>query len=66
VLAGWLNARQYEAMAYGRLAIAAGIAVVIAILFAVPRIAGIETWKWVLGAIGMAFIVLAGRKASGD
>ena len=49
-----------------RLAIAAGIAIVIAILFAVPHIAGIETWKWVLGAIGMAFIVLAGRKASGD
>lgn len=45
-----------------KVGIAALIATTIAVLMAVPRIAGIETWKWVLGFIGVALIVLAGRK----
>jgi hypothetical protein len=48
-----------------KLAFAAGIAVLIAFVLAVPRVAGIETWKWVLGMIGLALIVLAGRQKSG-
>jgi hypothetical protein len=47
-----------------RVVLAAGIAVVIAVTLAVPSIAGIATWKWVLGVLGLALIVLAGRGKS--
>jgi hypothetical protein len=42
------------------------VAVVLAALMAVPRVFGVETWKWVLGAAGLALFLLAGvqgRKA---
>jgi hypothetical protein len=38
------------------------VATTIAVLMAVPRIAGIDTWKWVLGVVGLVLIVVAGRK----
>jgi len=37
------------------------IAIVIAFTLAVPRIGTVSTWKIVLGAIGLAILVLAGR-----
>lgn len=46
----------------GRMAPAVIIAAAIAVLLAVPEIAGIATWKWVLGAIGLA-LFLAGSRA---
>ena len=44
--------------------IAAGLAfaVVAAALVAVPSILGVATWKWVLGIIGLAIFVSAGRR----
>jgi hypothetical protein len=48
--------------AVSRLLIASGIATVIALLLAVPSVWGIETWKWIMGVIGLALIILAGRK----
>jgi hypothetical protein len=38
-----------------------GVATVIAFTMVVPRIGTISTWKIVLGAIGIAMFVLAGR-----
>ena len=37
-------------------------AVVAAALAVVPSILGVATWKWVLGAIGLAIFVSAGRR----
>ena len=44
--------------------IAAGLlfALVAAALVAMPSIFGVATWKWVLGAIGLAIFVSAGRR----
>ena len=44
--------------------IAAGLAfaVAAAALAAVPTILGVATWKWLLGAIGLAIFVSAGRR----
>jgi hypothetical protein len=33
-----------------------------AALAAVPTILGVATWKWVLGTIGLAIFVSAGRR----
>jgi hypothetical protein len=38
-----------------------GVAIVIAFVQVVPRIATVATWKVVLGAAGLALIILAGR-----
>jgi hypothetical protein len=43
-----------------RLAVAALVAFGIFLFMAVPRIAGIETWKWLLAAVGLTVFVLAG------
>ena len=45
----------------GRMMGAILVAGAIATLLAVPEIAGIATWKWMLGAAGLALFV-AGRK----
>ena len=49
-----------------RLTVAALIAFAIFLFMAAPRIAGIETWKWLLAALGLTMFVLAGvaRQAS--
>ena len=39
-----------------------GIALAAAVLATVPTILGVDTWKWVLGAIGLAIFVSAGRR----
>jgi len=44
-----------------RLVVAALIAVALAFVIAVPRIAGIEMWKWFLGAVGLTLFILAGQ-----
>jgi hypothetical protein len=49
-------------MAVIRIAGGLGIAVVLAALATVPTILGVATWKWVLGAIGLAIFVSAGRR----
>ncbi len=46
----------------GRAAAAILVAAVAAVLLAVPEIAGVATWKWVLGAIGLALFLAGGRK----
>jgi uncharacterized membrane protein YeiH len=43
-----------------RLAVAALVAFAIFLFMAVPRIAGVETWKWLLAAVGLTIFVLAG------
>jgi uncharacterized membrane protein YeiH len=40
------------------------VAGVIALMLAVPQIGGVDTWKWVLGAIGLAVFLAAGRRRS--
>jgi hypothetical protein len=44
-----------------RLIWAGGIAFLLAMMVAVPEIAGIATWKFVLAAAGLGLFVLAGR-----
>jgi hypothetical protein len=45
-----------------RIAAGLALAVVAAALVAVPSIFGVATWKWVLGVIGLAIFVSAGRR----
>jgi uncharacterized membrane protein YeiH len=45
-----------------RLVVAALVAVAVAVFMAVPRIAGIETWKWLLAAVGLTLFILSGQK----
>jgi hypothetical protein len=49
-------------MAVIRIAAGLGVALVAAALAVVPSILGVATWKWVLGAIGLAIFVSAGRR----
>jgi hypothetical protein len=51
--------------AISKLLVASGIAILIALLLAVPSIGGIDTWKWILGVVGLALILRAGRKDHG-
>ena len=51
-------------MAVIRIAAGLGIAVVAAALATVPAILGVATWKWVLGVIGLAIFVSAGRRGT--
>jgi hypothetical protein len=39
----------------------AAVAAIAALVAIVPRIGGIDTWKIVLGLIGLALIVISGR-----
>lgn len=39
-----------------------GVAVALATVAIGPQIAGISLWKWVLGVVGLALFVLAGRR----
>jgi len=48
-----------------RLVSGVAVAAVLAWVVAVPRVAGVETWKWLLGAIGLALFLgggVPGRK----
>jgi len=45
-----------------RAAAAVGLAAIAAALMVVPTILGVATWKWVLGAVGLAIFVSAGRR----
>ena len=47
---------------YGRLMPGIMVAVALALAGGVPRIGGVETWKILLAALGLALIVAAGRK----
>ena len=38
------------------------VAAVMAALLVIPEIAGVATWKWVLGVIGLALFLAGGRK----
>ena len=49
-------------MTVSRMIAGLGVALVGAVLLAVPAILGVATWKWVLGAIGLAIFVSAGRR----
>jgi hypothetical protein len=44
----------------GRIAGGVGVAVALAVLMGVPRIGGIETWKWALGLAGLVLFVSGG------
>jgi hypothetical protein len=46
----------------GRIVPAVIIAAAIAMLLAVPEIAGVATWKWVLGVIGLALFRAGSRR----
>ncbi len=46
----------------GRLTLGISVAVVLVLVAVVPEVGGVDTWKIVLGAIGLALIVAAGRK----
>ncbi|HEV3062528.1 MAG TPA: hypothetical protein VGY48_30045 [Vicinamibacterales bacterium] len=50
----------------GRLVAGVAVAVVAAWLMAVPRVAGVETWKWVLGVIGLALFLVGGVQGRQD
>ena len=39
-----------------------GVAAVAAALLLIPEIAGVATWKWVLGVIGLALFRAGSRK----
>ena len=41
---------------------AVAVALVMAALLAIPEIAGVATWKWVLGAIGLVLFLAGSRK----
>jgi hypothetical protein len=51
-----------SARTVGRIAIGLVVALVAAGVVTVPRIFGIDTWKWVLGGLGLALFVAAGRR----
>jgi hypothetical protein len=42
------------------------VAAVLALLMAVPRLAGVETWKWVLGIAGLALFLAGGVQGRRD
>ncbi len=46
----------------GRIVPAVIVAGAIAMLLAVPEIAGVATWKWMLGAIGLALFRAGSRR----
>ncbi len=48
------------------LAAGLGLAVLLAAPFALPTIAGISTWKYLLGAIGLWVFIRAGMSRSND
>jgi hypothetical protein len=41
-------------------------AAALAWLMAVPRVAGVETWKWVLGVVGLALFLVGGMQGRQD
>ena len=45
-----------------RITAALVLAAIAAILMVVPTILGVATWKWVMGAVGLAIFVSAGRR----
>ncbi len=45
-----------------RAIVALVIAAVAAALLLIPEIAGVATWKWVLGVIGLALFLAGSRK----
>ena len=47
-----------------RTIIGALTAIALAFAMAVPTVRGISTWKYLLGAIGLALFLLAGRNPS--
>lgn len=50
-----------EERAMRNITLGLGVAIVIAFTMVVPRIGTISTWKIVLGVIGLAMFMLAGR-----
>jgi len=42
------------------------VAAALALLMAVPRLAGVETWKWVLGIAGLVLFLVAGAQGRRD
>jgi len=38
------------------------VAAAAAVVFIVPTIFGVETWKWALGVLGAALFVASGRR----
>jgi hypothetical protein len=44
------------------LVLGGGIAAGLATLAIVPTIAGVDTWKWILGVLGVVLFVLAERR----
>jgi len=51
-----------SARTLGRIALGLTAATVLAVVLTVPQIFGIETWKWILGLIGLALFVSSGRR----
>ena len=45
-----------------RAIVALVIAAVAATLLLIPEIAGVATWKWVLGVVGLALFLAGSRK----
>jgi len=42
------------------------VAAALALLMAVPRLAGVETWKWVLGFAGLVLFLVGGVQGRRD
>jgi hypothetical protein len=51
-----------QAVILKRLSLGLAVAAVPAIVVFVPTIAGVSTWKWVLGIVGLMIFMLAGRQ----
>jgi hypothetical protein len=49
-----------------RIASGVVVAVVLALLLAVPRLFGVEMWKWVLGVAGLALFLVGGIEGRKD
>ncbi len=51
-----------SARTFGRITLGLAVAAILAAALTVPSVFGIETWKWVLGLIGLALFVSSGKR----
>jgi hypothetical protein len=49
-----------------RVAVGFAVAVALAVLMGVPSILGVETWKWVLGIVGLMIFAWGGMLGNAD
>jgi hypothetical protein len=61
-----LNGRKTMRSPAKRVLTGAAIAIIVALMGIVPRIGRIDTWKIVLGLLGVALFIVAGREPRKD